>query len=246
MMDLNQPTADPRFIWGPWATLAWVILAFALSAIAGFAVLLVWRPGAPIGAADMLMDGPLVSLTTLISAIVQVGTLTLAARLAHWPASAYLGLVRPGTRHAALAFAVLAAFLLGFDAMTYLFGRDIVTPFQIDTYRSAREAGALPLLWLTLVIVAPVAEEIVFRGFLFRGWVTSARSAAPAILVISALFAVIHVQYDWFGILQVFLIGVLVGWARWLSGSSALTILMHAVINLWATVQTMLKVAWLS
>ncbi len=29
--------------------------------------------------------------------------------------------------------------------------------------------------------------------------------------MISALFAAIHVQYDWFGILQVFLIGLLLG-----------------------------------
>jgi uncharacterized protein len=100
-------------------------------------------------------------------------------------------------------------------------------------------------LWLTFVIAAPVAEEIMFRGFLFRGWVRSERSAIPGILIISALFAAIHVQYDWFGMLQVFFIGLLLAIARWRSGSTLLTILMHVIANLWATIESMIKVEWL-
>jgi membrane protease YdiL (CAAX protease family) len=194
----------------------------------------------------MLKDGPLISITTIASAVVQVGMLALAARLAHWPAGEYLGLVRPATRPALIAIAVLIVFLLGYDGLTYLLGRDIVTPFQVDTYRTARDSGSLPLLWLTFVIVAPIAEEIMFRGFLFRGWVRSERSAIPAILVISLLFAAIHVQYDWFGMLQVFFIGLLLAIGRWRSGSTLLTILMHLLANLWATIESMIEVEWLS
>ena len=53
-------------------------------------------------------------------------------------------------------------------------------------------------------------------------------------------------QYDWFGIVQVFLIGLILAWARWRSGSVLLTIAMHALTNLWATLETMVKVDWLS
>ncbi len=247
MSDTAAETAAPRTPWGLWATLGWVILAFVLSAVAGLVVLLIWRPDAIMGGgADMLKDGPLISITTIASATVQVGMLALAAKLAHWPAGEYLGLLRPATRPALITIAILVVFLLGYDGLTYLLGRDIVTPFQVDTYRSARDSGSLPLLWLTFVIVAPVAEEIMFRGFLFRGWVRSERNAIPAILVISALFAAIHVQYDWFGILQVFFIGLLLAIARWRSGSTLLTIVMHVLANLWATVESMIKVAWLS
>ena len=70
--------------------------------------------------------------------------------------------------------------------------------------------------------------------------------ATPQRLLISALFAAIHMQYDWFGVLQVFFIGLLFGFARWRSGSTLLTILMHVLANLWATVETMIKVEWLS
>jgi len=247
MSDITAETAAPRSPWGLWATLGWVILAFLLSAIAGFVVVLIWRPEAIMsGGSDMLKDGPLISITTVASAVVQIGMLALAAKLARWPASEYLGLVRPAIRPALIAILILIVFLLGYDALTYLLGRDIVTPFQVDTYRTARDGGTLPLLWLTFVVVAPVAEEIMFRGFLFRGWVRSESSAIPAILVISLLFAAIHVQYDWFGMLQVFFIGLLLAIARWRSGSTLLTILMHVLINFWATVQSMIKVEWLS
>jgi membrane protease YdiL (CAAX protease family) len=247
MSDIAAETTAPQTPWGLWATLGWVILAFILSAIAGIVVLLIWRPDAVMsGDVDMLKDGALISVTTIASAAVQVGILALAARLARWPAGEYLGLVRPATRSTLIAIAILIVFLLGYDALTYLLGRDIVTPFQVDTYRTARSGGTLSLLWLTFVFVAPVAEEIMFRGFLFRGWVKSERSAIPGILVISLLFAAIHVQYDWFGMLQVFFIGLLLAIARWRSGSTLLTILMHVLTNLWATVESMIKVEWLS
>jgi membrane protease YdiL (CAAX protease family) len=246
MSDIAAHTAAPRSPWGLWTTLGWFILAFILSIVAGLVVVLIWRPDAITGGTDVLKDGPLISITTIASAVVQVGTLALAARVAGWPAGEYLGLVRPATRPALVVIAILIVFLLGYDGLTYLLGRDIVTPFQVDTYRTARDSGTLSLLWITFVIVAPLAEEIMFRGFLFRGWVRSETSAIPGILVISLLFAAIHVQYDWFGILQVFFIGLLLAIARWRTGSTLLTILMHVLANLWATIETMIKVEWLS
>jgi membrane protease YdiL (CAAX protease family) len=245
MTGIVQNVAQPRPPWGIWATLGWVILAAVLAGSATLAALLAWRPESFVDSPDMLKDGPLVSVTTCMLDVVLVGILALAARAARWPVGEYFGLVRPGRRNLVIAIASLTAFVLAFDAMTYLLGRAIVTPFQVDTYRSARDSGTLPLMWFAFVIVAPISEEMVFRGFLFRGWVRPGRGALPAILVISALFAIIHLQYDWFGITQVFLVGLALGWARWWSGSTTLTILMHALINLWATVQSMVKVEWL-
>jgi uncharacterized protein len=243
----QEPPVEPRPVWGLLATLGWVILALLLSQVIAGVVLILLRPDALSAGMDALVkDGVVVALSNIPANVVQVIILALAAHRLGWSFTEYLGLVRPASRDAVAALWILVMFLLGYDALTYVLGRDIVTPFQVDTYRSAQSAGMLPLFWFALVIAAPVAEEIMFRGFLFRGWVTSERMAIPAILIISALFAAIHVQYDWFGILQVFFIGLLLGLARWRTGSTTLTILMHVLANLWATVETMIKVEWLS
>ncbi len=129
----------------------------------------------------------------------------------------------------------MGVLLLAFAATNYLLSTNVGT-FQVDTYRSSRDVGALPLFLFASIFVAPLYEEIVFRGFLYRGWIRSARSAVPGILIITALFALMHVkQANWYGIVQVFLIGLTLGWARWLSGSTVLTILLHTLSNLWAT-----------
>ena len=128
------------------------------------------------GGADMLKDGPLISITTVVSAVVQIGRWRWRQGSRAGPPATISGWCGRRSRRRSDRDRHHDRFLLGYDALTYLFGRDVVTPFQVDTYRTARDAGALPLLWLTFVIVAPVAEEIMFRGFLFRGWV---RSAAP-------------------------------------------------------------------
>jgi uncharacterized protein len=91
------------------------------------------------------------------------------------------------------------------------------------------------------ILVAPVSEELMFRGFLFRGWARSDRSTWPAIVVISLLWAALHVQYDWTGILQIFIIGLFLGWMRWRSGSTLLTFLLHALFNLEGTIETVLQ-----
>jgi membrane protease YdiL (CAAX protease family) len=60
----------------------------------------------------------------------------------------------------------------------------------------------------------------------------------PAVVVISALWAIAHVQYDWSLILRLFVLGLILGWARWYSGSTMVTFAIHALINAAALVET--------
>jgi uncharacterized protein len=170
--------------------------------------------------------------------------LVLVVRNARWPVADYLGLTMPSRGVTAVTVAWFLAFVLGFDVLTYLLNRDVVTPFQIDIYRSARESGSELLLWVTLVLVGPAGEEVMFRGFLLRGWAQSPRTVLPAIVATSALWSILHIQYDWFGILQIFIVGLLLGWVRWHTGSTALTFLLHALMNIWATIETVVQLDW--
>ena len=46
-----------------------------------------------------------------------------------------------------------------------------------------------------------------------------------------------HVQYSAFYLVHIFVIGLLLGWLRWRSGSTTLTLILHAIINLMSLVQ---------
>jgi len=141
--------------------------------------------------------------------------------------------------------ACVVAVTIVFNALLYVTGHDIVTPFQIETYRTAKDAGWLLGLLLAIVVLAPVGEEIAFRGFLYRGWAHPGREPL-AIAVISLIWAAMHIQYDWLGMAQIFALGLLLGWFRWASGSTTLTILMHVLINFEAMIETAIKVEYLS
>jgi membrane protease YdiL (CAAX protease family) len=56
----------------------------------------------------------------------------------------------------------------------------------------------------------------------------------------------LHIQYDWLGMAQIFAAGLTLGWFRWASGSTALTIIMHVLINFEAMLETAIKVELLS
>jgi uncharacterized protein len=228
-------------VWGIWATLAFAILAFVLGQAMGFAVLSMVKT-LDLGRVDT--DGTAVAIYTLISNPVEIVTLVLAIQLLGSNVREYLGLDMPSPRDIAIAVGALAATILAADAMTFALGKDMVPAFQIELHRTAREEGSLPWLWLAIILAAPVGEELLFRGFMFRGFVHEPRDALPGILIISLIWAMLHVQYDWFGTSQVFAIGVLFGFVRWRTGSTTLAILMHVLLNLESVVETVIVMGW--
>ena len=60
-----------------------------------------------------------------------------------------------------------------------------MTPFQLESYTTAAAEGRAPAMLAAAILVAPAGEEVMFRGFLFRGWARSDRVTWPAIVVIS-------------------------------------------------------------
>jgi CAAX protease family protein len=224
-------------IWGYWTTLGWSIVAFLVGQFAGFAALLWLRGGASV--LQTPFDGVLVTIFISLSNPVTIGVLAIAVRLARSDLSDYFALKWPAAHDLAFGIVALVVLIAAGDALLYLSGRDLVTAFQRQSYTTAAAAGWLPAMFAAAIVIAPAGEEAVFRGFLFRGWVRSPRSVGPAIIVISTLWATLHIQYDWTGILQIFVIGLFLGWMRWRSGSLVLTFLLHALFNLEGTLETL-------
>ena len=95
----------------------------------------------------------------------------------------------------------------------------------------AQSAQPLWLLVIAMVIFAPVYEEVMFRGFLWTGLASSRLGVWGASLISSLVFALIHLQYgvvEWMG---VFCLAVVFSYARLLSGSLLLPMLLHMLNN---------------
>jgi membrane protease YdiL (CAAX protease family) len=240
----RNPTPSPTPPWGMLATIAWLLFAFLASVVVATGLFAAWQADRA-NARTFTYDGVVITMGTLASVPVQITVLAFAARLRRWSPANYFSLNKP--RRGEIVFAVLCiiAINVGFDTLLYVSGRDLVPLFQVEAYQSAKDAGWLIGLLLAIIVVAPIGEEVAFRGFLYRGLARPGREML-AIVVISTAWALLHIQYDWLGMAQIFAAGLMLGWFRWASGSTTLTIVMHVLINFEAMLETAVKVELLS
>jgi membrane protease YdiL (CAAX protease family)/Tfp pilus assembly protein PilF len=96
-------------------------------------------------------------------------------------------------------------------------------PYILDALRT----NAITVLGC-VVLAAPIAEEILFRGLLF-GALLKRVSPASTIVITAALFAAIHLQAMYF--LPIFLVGLLLGWSRYKTGSLWASAVVHVLNN---------------
>jgi membrane protease YdiL (CAAX protease family) len=244
-MDTTAEAPEPK-PWGYWATFGWAVLAFFVGQFVALAVLVAWQGRALQAMLERPFDGIAVTVIILVSNPITIGIAVLAARLARWNAGDYLALVWAQRRDVVIGVISVVVLIAVCDALIFFSGHDLVTPFQLQSYTSAAEEGWLPAMWIAACVVAPAGEEVLFRGLMYRGWVRSDRFAWVGIVAISLAFAALHVQYDIFGIAQIFVVGLYLGWMRWRSGSVLLTILLHGLFNLEGTIETVLQIHYFS
>ena len=82
-------------------------------------------------------------------------------------------------------------------------------------------------------LAAPIMEELLYRGFMFRGWSESSLGPIGAIVLTSALFGINHTQYDWPDRFWIFLFGLVMCTFRWRSNSTWLTVVVHSAVNIY-------------
>lgn len=235
--------------WGYWATLGWAFLAFIAGQFGALAVLLLLHIGDMNALLATPFDGTMITLFIVLSNPITIAVIALAVWIARARQTEYLALTLPAAGDVRVGLVCLVGLIVLSDALLYFGGYPLVTPFQLQSYTSASAQGWLAAMWTGAVIVAPAGEEILFRGFLFRGWVRWPRPVGPAIIaifVISLLWAVLHVQYDWTGIVQILVVGLFLGWMRYVSGSTLLTFFLHALFNVEGTLETVLQLHWAS
>lgn len=91
-------------------------------------------------------------------------------------------------------------------------------------------------LWLLLsvCILAPVTEELLFRGVIMK--LLSPFGIVTAVVVSSVMFSLLHVSPA--GIIVFFAMGVVLGIVRYVSGSVVACVAVHAISNFYSVIET--------
>lgn len=145
------------------------------------------------------------------------------------------------TNHFGTMSGALAALLCAIAILAMSFWTDLVTiglPDMPESLKTAMKSLTEGPLWANLLCVgvfAPFFEEWLCRGTLLRGLLNHKRKDGTvmkpmwAIVISAAFFALIHMN-PWQAI-PAFIIGLMMGWVYYRTGSLKLTMLMHCVNN---------------
>ncbi len=143
----------------------------------------------------------------------------------------YLPMVSFDFSIAVKIFILWVLFVIGNEVFTKLAERNPMV-FMDKIYATA---DPLWLLVLSVVIIVPIYEELIFRGLLWQTtaeqFINKKTGAIFASVLTASIFAVVHVQYDFFEIVSIFILALILGYARYRSGSLLLPILMHIFNN---------------
>jgi len=179
------------------------------------------------------------SLAVVVQALVGIGFLYFVVRPRCFRMKDYFGPLLPSCRlflKYALCLLVLVAACCALAVIISLLrGKASSAKFTVPA-----SPDQLPLWLVSIAIAGPLYEELLFRGFLFKGIECSWAGKWGALLITTVLFAASHFQYylplpavkfSAISIFSVSMWGLFFGWARLKTGSTGLAIALHALHN---------------
>lgn len=244
-----RPPAPPpkKQVWGFWATFGLglatgviFVIAQTLIAVAFILDRLIQNADIDISelAEQLLNDGDLLTAATIASAVLCAGFVLLMIKARRGePVDQYLALKSISIKTIFVMLAVTIAFI----AVSYGIGSLFQQPPESDFMGSAYDNASLPVVfWLAMVLFAPIFEEVFIRGFLFIGFRQSRLGPAGAIILTSVIWALLHVQYNYYEMALIFLLGIVLGIARHKTDSLWSPLIVHSFNNLLAMVMVAL------
>jgi uncharacterized protein len=241
---LVAPAAQGPRVWKFWGTALWGFVVFAAMFAGQIAVVVIFvlQRGGSVDLGSVIQvvaaSGLAISLSVIAGLPAVLAALWLAIRFTPTPFADYLALRWTRWRYVLIGIVGLAILVFGWDMLSRATGREVTPDFMVEVLKSARSDGVLWLLVGAFCIAAPISEELFARGFLYRGWSESFLTVPGAIMLSSLVWTGLHLQYDWFFFGEVFCIGLWLGYIRYRSNSTWLTIVIHGLNNLGAVLQT--------
>lgn len=238
------PADGASRVWKFWGTVLWGLLIFVamFAGQIGSAVFLVAHRGEAVDMASLAhvgRDPQAIALSVIAGLPATLAAVWLAIRVKGASFADYLALRWPSWKQLLLGAVGLILIVVAWETLSRAMGREATPGFMTDLLKSGRDKGAAVALVFAFSVAAPVSEEVLARGFLYRGWSESFLRVPGAIILSSLVWTLVHLQYDAYFLAEVFSIGLWFGYMRYRGQSLWLTIVLHALNNLTAVVLTM-------
>ncbi|MCP5324852.1 MAG: CPBP family intramembrane metalloprotease [Oceanospirillaceae bacterium] len=114
------------------------------------------------------------------------------------------------------------------EAFSLIFDFKEAEKLMLMWYSTAKNK---PLLFITMVFIAPIFEELFFRGFLLSNLKDSFLGVTGGLIISSAAWAAIHMQYDLAMMVMIFFMGLVFGAAKIKTNSILTSLAMHSTYN---------------
>lgn len=171
-------------------------------------------------------------LAAMIQAALMIGAVLVVAlgvRRASWR---HLGLDRPLSRFwsGLLGGVAMVVAALAFGWLVRHVSPELPTQPMVDIMLEHSGWRSAAALGFVVVVLAPLSEELVFRGFIYAGlrrWL----GKWPAVMLASLAFTLVHLQFHWALFFQIMLLGIILALLYERTRNLLVPILAHGVYN---------------
>ncbi|MDB5185433.1 MAG: rane protein of unknown function [Candidatus Saccharibacteria bacterium] len=238
-----EQTPATKVTWNPVLATVYLILVFFVTQIIGGVLISVYaqlRYHDATRIADLISNSPGIQFSyILLVEAMSVGAIFLFVR--HFKTKlSHIGLRRPKFSDIGWAVLTLPIYYIIFLVAAYV-GKRVFPGLNVDQQQDIGFNGvsgpvALTLTFISLVVLPPIAEEIMVRGFLY----TSLRKVTPYLvsaLLSSALFGAAHLNGAssggplWIAFIDTFILGFCLATLREKTGGLWSSMLLHSLKN---------------
>lgn len=189
---------------------------------------------------DWLTNSPVSQFAALL--ITSVALIYSVIKLLNWAQVKLhrVGLVKPMPRDAGYALVAYGLYFITYLAVIII-ASNLLSGLNLDQeqktgFQAAYSTAELIMAFVSLVVLPPLAEEFLFRGFIFSS-LRAKYKLSTSIIITSVLFGVLHLQFGsgapllWVAAIDTFILSCYLCYLREKTGSLWSPILLHAIKN---------------
>jgi membrane protease YdiL (CAAX protease family) len=169
---------------------------------------------------------------SLVTPLILVPLLVKATNLTGWNNRLAFWAVYPITRKDIKKWISIGLIYCFFSLMLVELLNLPTEQFMSDLKNASNSLPVLVLVLITICLVIPVMEELIFRGWLYSKIAESKLGHIGALIITSIIFTAIHTQYDnAVTLASIFTFGLLLGFVRYKTSNISYTVAIHIIYN---------------